>query len=249
MPKPVTTRSDVLESGYADAGTLLVRAVVLAVISMIALWLFRLANQPAMEVLSGFGIGAGFIIACVAGKRVKDARSVKTARVECPFCGADNGVVGDLTDDFHCEKCDRVLQVEDGKLVPIRSIVCTVCKAEHKVSVKATAYTCDNCGRTLRLTDPNNPTAVVAENSDVLRNYDVLLTGIGRQEAEVAMALQSILVCNLPDARKEMQTLPLTILRNVPDRKADALRRRFRELGAEIRVVPTTDQNVAARTP
>jgi ribosomal protein L7/L12 len=117
-------------------------------------------------------------------------------------------------------------------LAPIKQITCTFCKTVHKVSAKATQYMCDRCNRALRLTDPNSPAAVVQEQSDLLANYDVQLTDIGRNKNEVAMALQSMLVCNLPEARRQMEHLPLTIARNVPERKADAIRRRMRDLGA-----------------
>ena len=54
------------------------------------------------------------------------------------------------------------------------------------------------------------------------------------------MALESILVCNLVDARHQMEGLPLTVMRNVPERKADAVKRRLRDLGATAITQPTT---------
>jgi len=39
-----------------------------------------------------------------------------------------------------------------------------------------------------------------------------------------------------------MENLPLTVIRNVPERKADAIRSRLRELGATAVVRPTEDQ-------
>jgi ribosomal protein L7/L12 len=61
------------------------------------------------------------------------------------------------------------------------------------------------------------------------------------------MALESILICNLVEARRQMENLPLTVMRNVPERKADAVRRRLRELGATAIVRPTSDQPTAGR--
>jgi ribosomal protein L7/L12 len=48
-------------------------------------------------------------------------------------------------------------------------------------------------------------------------------------------------VCNLPEARAQLKNLPLTVMRNVPELKADALRRRLRELGATAIVRPTAE--------
>src|SRR5207237_6152576 len=107
---------------------------------------------------------------------------------------------------------------------------------------KTKNYMCDQCNRAVKLT--SDPKEIVAERSDLLTNYDVLLTDIGRKPTDVAMALESILICNLVEARRQMENLPLTVRRNVPERKADAVRRRLRDLGATAIVRPTAEEVV-----
>ena len=62
-----------------------------------------------------------------------------------------------------------------------------------------------------------------------------------------AMAVESILICNLAESRRQMENLPLTVMRNVPERKADAVRRRLRDLGATAVIRPTADQTASTR--
>src|SRR5207253_828721 len=73
-------------------------------------------------------------------------------------------------------------------------------------------------------------------------DFDVLLSQVGRQPKDVAMALESILICNLAEAKRQMENLPLTVMRNVPHRKADAVKTRLRELGATAIARPVGDQ-------
>jgi len=61
------------------------------------------------------------------------------------------------------------------------------------------------------------------------------------------MALESILICNLAEARRQMENLPLTVIRMFPSAKQNAIRSRLRELGATAVVRPTEDQAVPRR--
>jgi ribosomal protein L7/L12/membrane protein implicated in regulation of membrane protease activity len=237
-------RSELLESGYAAGLTLLIRATFIVALCLIAYWVFQFWNLLQLAYLMLFGVVVGLAVAAMGAKRMFDAREAPSESIQCPYCDKDVQIVGGLREDFHCDHCERLVHVKDGELVPVREVTCPACRAEHRVAITVRSYTCTNCNRTISLADPDKPEAIVAEDSDVMRNYDVLLTQPGRREAEVAMALQSILVCNLPDARKQMQSLPLIIMRNIPERKADAVRARFRELGAVVAVRPTQDTEV-----
>jgi ribosomal protein L7/L12 len=263
MAKGVVSRSQVLESEYESGTTHLVGAVVLLLVSLLALWganlivrqhfagsSFQMVYLRPLLFLGGVVGVAGSLY--IGGRALVNMRKVKsrpTVSVHCPYCGYGMEFVDAPTEDYDCEGCHRRVYYENGQPVEIKQITCTFCKTVHKVSARATQYMCDRCNRALRLTDPNNPDAVVQEQSDMLANYDVQLTDIGRNKNEVALALQSMLVCNLPEARRQMEHLPLTIARNVPERKADAIRRRMRELGATAISTPTaqSEQPRAAR--
>ncbi|MCC6728812.1 MAG: ribosomal protein L7/L12 [Chthonomonadales bacterium] len=246
MAPSVTTRSDVLEREYDAGMTLLIRGSVATALGALGVWLFRLFDLWPLMYLFGAVMGIGVVTAGWGALRMARARSLPAVTFHCPYCDHPMSFLAEPTEDFDCERCHRRVYFEDGKPVPVHTITCTVCKAEHRVSEKVTTYTCDRCNRALKLVDPKDPQAIVAEKTDVLQNYDVLLTQAGRSPNDVAMALQSLLVCNLRDARKQMESLPLTVTRNVAERKADAIRRRLRELGATAVIRPTVDDQAPA---
>ncbi len=250
MAQGATTRSELLEREYSAGVTQLIRAVILLVVFLILLYMFHFIPAPttrlSMEILAAAGVAFSLFHGGAAGLRMHRAHSLPTVIFECPYCGYPMQFLKEPTEDFDCENCHRRVQFEDGKPVPVREITCTFCGTKHKVSVKAKQYTCDRCNRTLSLQDPNAPVGMPGEASELLQNYDVLLTDVGRQPTDVAMALESIMVCNLKEARRRMEDLPLTVVRNVPERKADAIRRRLRDLGATAIIRPT-ETGAAAR--
>ena len=218
---------------------------------LLLLYLFHFVDKfslrMTLELLSGAAALASFVWVVTNFIRMNQARAVPSVAVNCPYCDYPNEFLKEPTDDYDCEGCHRRVYYENGRPAEIKKITCAFCKTVHKVSARAKTFTCDRCNRTLQLTDKPGAQPVPQDRSDLLQNYDVLLTDVGRQKNEVAMALQSILVCNLPEARRQMDHLPLTVMRNVPERKADAVRRRLRELGATAIVKPTETIEPAGR--
>lgn len=236
------SRSDILEREYEAATTLLIKGAVVLVASLILVWILYRAGLPQVAAVFGVTAIVGAVVMGVAGRRMVLARKVPAITVNCPYCGHPNQFVALPTEDWTCENCHRTVYYENGKMVPVREITCPSCGTVHRVSEKAKTFTCDRCHRTLSLRDPSKPAEIVAEPTDMLRNYDVILTQAGRQPTDVAMALQDILICNLKEARAKLEQLPLTVVRNVPERKAEAIRARLRELGATAVVRPTEDE-------
>jgi len=245
MPLNPSSRADMLEKEYAAAVGLLIWGIVVLVVSLILIWILSLAAVMSLVAFFCLTAVGGGVMIVIAGRRIYLARQVPAITVYCPYCQYPNQFVTEPTEDWTCEGCQRVVYYENGQMVPVREVTCPSCRTVHKVSQKATTFTCDRCNRTLRVTSPSEPAQVIAEPSDMLRNYDVILTQAGRQPTDVAMALQDILVCNLREAKERMQQLPLTVVRNVPERKAEAIRSRLRELGATAVVRPTEEEQTA----
>lgn len=249
MAKSAPARSELLEREYEIGVSILIRAAIVLTVSLIVLWIFNsIVPQPVMTVAGGIGLCIAVILAAMGGWRMYKARSVPAGTVYCPYCNYPMELLATPTEGFDCEGCHRHVEYENGVMVPIRTVACIYCKTVHKLSVKVTHYTCDRCHRALRLGDARDPR--IAAEEAAMQNYDVVLTEVGRQRNEVAMALESILICNLVEARRQMENLPLTIMRNVPERKADAVRRRLRDLGATaiIRPTETVEQERPRRT-
>lgn len=247
MAQGSTTRSDVLEREYEAGMTQAIVGVVILVVALILAWLMSRVHLMPLVAFAALGAAAGVVVIVAGARRMHRARALPAVTVYCPYCEHPNQFLSEPTEDYTCEGCNRRVHYENGKPVPVREITCPTCKTVHKVSEKTTQYTCDRCNRALRLVDPRDPKKVVAEQTDILRNYDVILTQAGRQPNDVAMALQSILVCNLKEARARMENLPLTVMRDVPERKADAVRTRLRELGATAVIRPTEDTALPPR--
>lgn len=241
MANSTTSRSDVLEREYESELALLFRAGGLLVVSLILLYFFgKVLHSRPLGIVALCGVAFAIALGALGGWRAYRMRSLPSVTIRCPYCDRPLQFIRTPKEDFDCDHCYRHVQFENGVMVPIKMITCAFCKTVHKVSAKATHFTCDSCNRALRLTDPADPVAEPEPAySESPQNYDVLLTDVGRQRNEVAMALESILVCNMVEAKHQMEHLPLTLVRNVPERKADAIRRRLREVGATAMIQPS----------
>ncbi len=248
MPE-VITRSSVVEEESVSGLTKLIWSLSGFVGLMLVSYLVHfIPNHKVSLGLMIVALAAALVllgIAAVAGINMKKVRDVQYVTVNCPYCDFAMQFLERPLDDYDCEGCHRKVHYQNGQPVPVKTVTCQSCRTVHRVAVTATKFICDRCNRGVKLTD--DPREVIAERSDLLTNYDVMLTDPGRKRTEVAMALESILICNLAEARRQMENLPLTVIRNVPERKADAIRSRLRELGATAVVRPTEDQAVPRR--
>lgn len=258
MAQSATTKSDVVERESMVGVQMLMGAGAVLILALIFFWTASLVTnsyrsnatstqyvliRPLLIVTGVLTMLASVALAVMGGTRMSKAKASPSVTVNCPYCDFTMLFPTAPTIDWDCEGCHRRVFYEKGRMAEVKQITCSFCKTEHRVAAKATTYMCDNCNRALRLSDANDPNQVVAEAaSDVLRNYDVLLTEIGRNRNEVAMALESVLICNLLEARRRMENLPLKVAGNVPERKADAIRGRLRDLGATAVIQPTAQQ-------
>jgi ribosomal protein L7/L12 len=238
MAKHATTRSELLEREYEGAMMLLVRAAIGAAISLLGVYIFTRIPQAQMQLFFMIMSGASAIVAVYAVYCMLRARNRPSVSVRCPYCDTPMRFPEEPSEDFDCESCHRrVYYDDDGRMADVIDVTCTVCKARHRVSVKANRYICDSCGRPLNLPGQVavNPATV---GTEVLEAYNVQLTDVGRRPAEVALAVQDLLITNMVEARRRMQNLPLLVAENIPMRKADAIGRRLEELGATIAIRP-----------
>jgi ribosomal protein L7/L12 len=248
MPQ-VITRSEVVEQESVSGLTQIIRALIILFGSVFLAYLFRFIPNHQLSLslmiiaIAGVLLGAGLTGKAVY--QIQKAKSIKTTTVNCPYCDFPMEFLEAPTDSYDCEGCHRKVLYQNGHPVPVKTVTCQSCKTVHKVAVTTTKFICDRCNRGVKLTD--DPREVVSERSELLQNYDVLLTDSGRKKTEVAMALESILICNLAEARRQMENLPLTVVRNVPERKADAVRSRLRDLGATAVLRVSEDPNVPRR--
>ncbi|HSV75341.1 MAG TPA: ribosomal protein L7/L12 [Chthonomonadales bacterium] len=242
MAKSVTRRSDLLEREYEAGLSFVIRGVIVLCVSLILVWILTLVQLQPLVILAWLGVAAGVVLAAFGARRMVVARKLPAVSVKCPYCDFTMQFPAEPTTDYDCEQCHRRVYFEGGKQAEVLSLTCDACRTEHRVSVQAQRFVCDRCNRPLRMPGQTQAPRSAPGESDPLRNYDVVLTQVGRQPTEVALAVQDLLVCNLPEARRRLQDLPLTVTRGVYERKADAIRRRLRDLGATAVIRPSQEQ-------
>ena len=239
-------------SGKILAGILLVAAAA-SLIYFTKYWFIGMRLRVADTVL-GFVALAGAGLAGAAIYNGVQTRKLRGVGFLCPYCDKDNRFEDEPNESFECEFCNRTVHFEDGVPVPVRVVSCPSCHADHRVAVNVQRYVCDRCNRSLELATESRgrPTTLAAGavESAAPQNFDVLLISVDRrQENEVALKLQNLLVVNLPEARRLMATAstsaPLVVSHGMPQRKAEAIRRQLQDLGATATLRPT---NEAART-
>ncbi len=239
-----TTVSEVQERAFIESIGGVVTGVIIFLIAGILFYFmkFWLSDPSALlggRIIMGLAMlaGAGIFGAAI----YNGALSHKTSGVAftCPYCDKAMQLMDAPSEDFECEHCNRTIHFKDGVPVEVRTVTCQACRTSHRVAVMTQNFICDNCNRPVRLScvmqDPKSAQGQ-GESAEMMQNYDVLLVAFDRrQENELAFKLQNLMVINLNDARKMLATAnsqtPLTVGHDLPQRKAEAIRRQLQELG------------------
>ncbi len=191
------------------------------------------------------GILFGLRVTYQGNKIMRQDSSTAKYKETCPYCDKENTFFQSPTQDWDCDYCHRSVKYEDGYMVPVTIVLCTACRAEHRVPVNVKRYLCDQCNRPLNITgDLRGGTAVIEVEDQMFQNFDVLLVAYDRRlENELAFKIQNLLVVNMIEARRMIGTIntqtPLIVGYNLPERKADAVRRDLQQVGGTARLRPT----------
>jgi len=238
-----TTISEVQERAFIESIGAALTGIAIFVIAGILFYFMKFWLIDATSLLIGrvfMGIAMLVGVGILGAAIYNGALSRKTAGVgfACPYCEKTMQFLAPPTDDFECEHCNRIVHIKNGVPAEVRVVTCQACRTNHRVAIVTQSYVCDNCNRPLRLAwIKQDPKVGNEEREGVLQNYDVLLIAFDRRhENELAFKIQSLMVINLNDARKAMTTAtsqtPLTVGHDLPQRKAEAIRRQLQELGA-----------------
>jgi ribosomal protein L7/L12 len=248
MAEKTTSVTEVREVTWTESvGTGLVGITVMLV--AIAGFYFTKFAAPNMQiptrVLCGLGLLAGGAILGLAIQRSLEAKKAKGVPFTCPYCETTSEYVALPVADFDCEHCNRTVHFVNGEPIPVRTIICQACKTEHKVPSNLTRYVCDKCNRPLKLAADKVVATASNEAADaMLQNYNVELLGLDkRQESDLVNKIQSLMMLTLPEARRLVEAAspnaPLIVAYDLPQRKADAVRRALQELGGTAAIKPT----------
>jgi transposase-like protein len=253
MAKGTTTLSEVREQEYTQSITMAATGIGLIVVCLLLIAFLKYLVPESIlivsRILCGLAALVGLTLVIAAGKRIMDVRNAPSVMFRCPYCDAQNRLVAEPTSDFVCESCHSTIRFENGKLVPIRTITCTTCGAEHRVSSKAERYVCDKCNTVLQVQQQAQPVygmtptgaAQPRQKAAMLggSNQNLLLQGFDQtRQNQVASILQRELGVDIAEARRLLQSVtektPLIVAYDIPYDQADGLRRQFEQLGAQV---------------
>lgn len=250
MAEKTTSVTEVREVTWTESvGTGLV-GVVLILVAIVGFYFIKFAPSNMlipMRILCGVGLLAGLGILSLAIKRSWEAKKATGVPFACPYCETVSEYTALPTSDFDCEHCSRTVHFVNGTPIPVRTIICQACKTEHRVPTNLTRYVCDKCNRPLKLAADVNQKVAAASNEAadaMLQNYNVELLGADkRQEGELIAKIQSLMMLTLPEARRLVESAspsaPLIVAYDLPQRKADAVRRSLQELGGTAAIKAT----------
>lgn len=250
MAQRAVRLSDLQEKEYARALVNAGRATVVLIVGGLVWYFARFAgSHNGVAVLWVAALIITFA-ACIYAQSIYiafRARQYPAVSVSCPYCDAATNFVDTPGEDWACEHCNRTVKYENGRMVPVQTVVCQFCHTEHRVAVNVDRFVCDRCNHPLDIR-PNEREAAVAGRPDGQakpgEKFDVLLVAVPRpRENEVAMKLQNLLFVNLREARQRMSGAshlnPLVVGTALEPLKAEAIRRQLQDLGATAMIRPT----------
>lgn len=251
MPKSATTLTDVKEEVWMHSLGAAFTGLCILVGAGILFYFMRFLVPGTIlgpvRIVLGLAMLTGASICGIALYFGALANKMASVVFPCPYCNSEMRFPAAPAEDFDCEFCNRTVHFLNGRPLPVQTVLCRSCRTEHRVASNVQHYICDNCNRPLLLPWMRDSQDVrIADSAEdaMLQNYDVLLVAYDRRrENELAFKIQNLLVVNLNEARRLISTVssqdPLIVGHDVPQRKAEAIRRQLQELGATATMRPT----------
>ncbi|MBX3119336.1 MAG: ABC transporter permease [Fimbriimonadaceae bacterium] len=155
------------------------------------------------------------------------ARKVTGIRITCVYdeCKAKNEFTEFPTEDFRCVKCNRLVPVLDGKVLPVEQVRCGYCNTLNYYSEKNDLLVCESCDREIPLSTGAQQRHVARAYAitDDERLYELVLVAQGNKTEEVIATLQTMLALNRNQVKNILEDLPAVLLTGIPRKKAELL--------------------------
>jgi len=201
-------------------------------ISAVIIAYFKIWMVLGIMVLVG-GIAA-VVYAVVQYNKTKE---IPDFSVDCPFCNKKNHLVEQPTDDFRCVHCNRMVPIQDGKMLRVFQVRCGYCNSLNYYSEKSTGLICEECDRVIPIAtdDETGPTKAFSTYaaSDDNAPYDLTLADPGNKHEEIINCLQHMLALNRNQVKQILEEAPVTLLSGIPRRKAEMLKAQIESHGAQ----------------
>jgi uncharacterized protein YbaR (Trm112 family) len=154
-------------------------------------------------------------------------RKVKAYSVICPYCDLDNQLVEEANDDINCRGCNRMIPIQDGKILTVSQVRCGFCNALNYYSDKTEVLLCEECNHEIPIAveegrqTKSMPSFYAVKEDDAL--YELVLIAHGAKTDELISTLQHMLALNRGQVKQLLGELPVTLLTGITRRKAEML--------------------------
>jgi len=171
-------------------------------------------------------------------------RKVKDYPVTCSYCGFENHLTAEPTDDFPCLNCTRLVPMLDGNVLPVSQVRCGFCGEQNYYSEKSEVLICENCDHEIPIAHeegyiPRNLPKGFAIQDDT-NLYDLVLVSAGQKHEEVIACLQHMLALNRSQVKQIINEVPVKLLTGINRRKAEMLQAQLslHDAAAEFNPLP-----------
>lgn len=179
---------------------------------------------------------AGAALLIVALYSIFQAKKVTSFDVVCPFCDGKNPLLESPVEDFSCVSCNRMIPIQDGKVMEVMQVQCGFCKALNWYCDKTEILICESCDHEIPITqDDDRPTKTLPKGFALVEDdalYELVLTEAGVKTEEVISTLQQMLALNRNQVKDILDQLPSTLLTGINRRKAEMLQAQLAIHGA-----------------
>jgi ribosomal protein S27E len=233
-------RSTSVKEQFAQRGLLAVIPGTVAVLIGVPMVGYQSMFLVLGYVLMAMGLGA---IVYGVSQFVK-SKGVPDFPVQCPFCQHRNAFMEPAREDVRCEGCQRMIPIEDGRILHVSQVRCGFCNHLNYYSEKSTGLICESCNRVIPIsTADGQPHAKKSFEQytvhDDDRPFNLVLLGGDPKHEELVSCLQHALALNRNQVKDMFEALPVTLLTGIPKRKAEMLRAQIEMHGGEAAAQPS----------
>ncbi|MER3495604.1 MAG: hypothetical protein C4320_01520 [Armatimonadota bacterium] len=209
--------------------------------------LVKYQDEGIFLALGQLMIVGAVVLGAIAIKLGLQVRKVSAYSVECPFCTNNFDVAEELkSEDVSCTACNRMVPIQDGRVLSVNQVRCGFCNALNYFSEKTDALLCESCNHEIPIFHEEGHVAkkkIAAAYAvvDDDATYELIFKG-GKPTEELISCLQHMLALNRNQVKELMEEAPVTLLTGITRMKATMLKAQLETHGgdAEARVLESS---------
>jgi hypothetical protein len=195
----------------------------------------------------GMLVGLGYVLAIGGAGAIMFSlynlfrlRSVDSIVQVCPYCQASNHLTEAPGDGYTCAECHRVVPMDDGRVLAIKTVTCGGCGASNFYSDRTTRLLCEGCGKEVALAtqEASGPFFAVPKGPDPDELVQLELISGGPNQEEMIACLEKMLHFNRAQVEDLLGDLPASLFTGIPRHRAEMLAAQISVHGGEAVLRP-----------